>query len=459
MEDIQASSNDYEKDIARKVEDGSTGINLGEYFQEKLNIKPLLPYEGDTIIEGRFGNSVRFGSTNISDKVKTPNGWSDVGELGDPITIIKNGQSDLSDDKGWIHNIEDISTDASSIYMTSNQQLSNFNPASINQKSFGANLVIEPTIMEQLTGLYEEPPIEADITPQETDTYTPHPISSTPPDLPVESSSNYSDDPFGDYAEEILDNIGIMEISNITGTDSEQETYNSDNSGVEVSKSDIDYEMDIISRKDSNYKVNLHSPLSSQDLISKIIPQATSDRVKYLVIHTTAGNLADTHLDVAHFFMQSKPWARHGYHITIDAYGKCVQIYQDDIQSNGVGGANSYPDTSNQSKNGVGNDNTININWIGATPAGIFNITQQQAQSLQDLVKFYVTRYPGIKVLGHNQICNKSCPVFNVIGYCNSIGIGSDNIYQLVEVSRNLDTEFGTDHESLANITDLKHYS
>jgi len=37
----------------------------GTYFKEKSNIFPLYPYEGDIIYEGRWGQSIRFGSTNI----------------------------------------------------------------------------------------------------------------------------------------------------------------------------------------------------------------------------------------------------------------------------------------------------------------------------------------------------------------------------------------------------------
>jgi len=37
----------------------------GTYFEEKDNIYPLYPFEGDVIIEGRFGNSIRFGSTDV----------------------------------------------------------------------------------------------------------------------------------------------------------------------------------------------------------------------------------------------------------------------------------------------------------------------------------------------------------------------------------------------------------
>ena len=37
-------------------------IPLGQYFEDK-DIKRLLPYEGDYLLEGRHGHSIRFGST------------------------------------------------------------------------------------------------------------------------------------------------------------------------------------------------------------------------------------------------------------------------------------------------------------------------------------------------------------------------------------------------------------
>ena len=67
--DSEQTANDYQETgagLVRKVEDGGTDITLGKYFKEQINIKPLLPYEGDMILEGRFGNSIRFGSTNNS---------------------------------------------------------------------------------------------------------------------------------------------------------------------------------------------------------------------------------------------------------------------------------------------------------------------------------------------------------------------------------------------------------
>jgi hypothetical protein len=114
----------------RRSIDQSTEITLGEYFKEKLNIHPLLPFEGDIIHEGRWGNSIRFGST-VKEKSNT---WSSSGTSGDPITIIRNGQDPNSSDEGWIPVKEDINKDLSSIYLTSKQKI----PFSIANENFYA---------------------------------------------------------------------------------------------------------------------------------------------------------------------------------------------------------------------------------------------------------------------------------------------------------------------------------
>jgi len=111
--------NDTTDDVTvRRVTDNSTGINLGKTFVERSNIHPLLPFEGDFIQEGRWGNSLRFGST----VQETPNNWSMYGQNGDPITILRNGQGNQTEE-GWIPIIEDINNDNSSIYLASTQQV------------------------------------------------------------------------------------------------------------------------------------------------------------------------------------------------------------------------------------------------------------------------------------------------------------------------------------------------
>lgn len=117
----------------RRVTDQSTEINLGKTFKEKSNIHPLLPFEGDTIYEGRWGNSIRIGSTVKN----TPNNWSTTGVNGDPILIFRNGQGQQSKE-GWIPTLEDINNDEASIYLTSTQQIP-LNPASSDYTSYKTN--------------------------------------------------------------------------------------------------------------------------------------------------------------------------------------------------------------------------------------------------------------------------------------------------------------------------------
>jgi hypothetical protein len=130
----------------RRVTDSSTDIFLGKTFEEKIDIYPLLPYEGDTIYEGRWGNSFRLGSTVKN--ARTTNEWSSVGTNGDPITIFRNGQGSTPEEP-WIPRLEEINSDASSIYLTSTQQLPLF-PANVNNSSFSKST--PPTNVGQYEG-------------------------------------------------------------------------------------------------------------------------------------------------------------------------------------------------------------------------------------------------------------------------------------------------------------------
>jgi hypothetical protein len=130
--------------IVRRVTDGSTEINLNSpinpsqnTFIEKTNIHPLLPFTGDVIYEGRWGNSLRLGSTAKS-KSSILNNWSEGGNNGDPITILRNGQPTNSTDEGWIPITENINSDLSSIYLTSNQKIP-FNLAQPNLISYNGS--------------------------------------------------------------------------------------------------------------------------------------------------------------------------------------------------------------------------------------------------------------------------------------------------------------------------------
>lgn len=127
----------------RRVTDQSTEIFLGKTFKERSNIHPILPFEGDIIYEGRWGNSIRIGSTVPN----TPNNWSTTGSSGDPILIIRNGQG-IQTEEGWIPTVEDINNDDSSIYATSTQKVP-LKASSTNYFSYKNN---PPQTPEQYSG-------------------------------------------------------------------------------------------------------------------------------------------------------------------------------------------------------------------------------------------------------------------------------------------------------------------
>lgn len=125
----------------RRVTDEETGIDLNSdinlsqaTFEERNNIHPLLPFAGDIIHQGRWGNSLRFGSTAATADTQL-NNWSNTGDNGDPITILRNGQPLNSSDEGWKHITEEINPDLSSIYLTSYQSIG-LKPSSENYRSF-----------------------------------------------------------------------------------------------------------------------------------------------------------------------------------------------------------------------------------------------------------------------------------------------------------------------------------
>ncbi len=136
-----SQSSDYkqiEAGNARKVNDESTPLDLngasGGTFIENGNIHPILPFAGDNIIEGRFGNSIRLGNTSkVNGEII--NNWSQEGEDGSPITIIRNGQDPELEPPGWIPTTENINNDLGSIYLTSNQKIpidiALYNPATM----------------------------------------------------------------------------------------------------------------------------------------------------------------------------------------------------------------------------------------------------------------------------------------------------------------------------------------
>jgi hypothetical protein len=109
-----------------KTQEEIDNTKPGKTFDFRI-VSPLQPYEGDMLMEGRWGNSIRFSST--VDLKGTQNHyhidvpWKGSTKQGDPIIILSNGRKTESNKKFVVENIQ---TDAASLYLTSTQKLSSF---------------------------------------------------------------------------------------------------------------------------------------------------------------------------------------------------------------------------------------------------------------------------------------------------------------------------------------------
>lgn len=133
------NNSSVEAGIPNNPFDSPEELKFGNYFEENPDIRALLPSEGDVIVEGRFGNSIRLGSSAPTQIPR--NQWSDEGDNGKPVVIIRNGQKEAISPNPWDPIFEDVNNDGSSIYMLSDQPLRAFDPAYSKLDSLNLNLV------------------------------------------------------------------------------------------------------------------------------------------------------------------------------------------------------------------------------------------------------------------------------------------------------------------------------
>ena len=105
------------------VEDTSStsDVFLGEYFRPNFNIRSLIPNEGDTLIQGRFGNTIRLGSVDNAPTIKLRAGQiSDFEKFDEGDALIE----ELSEKAINTSLEENINLDASSMWMTTDETVS-----------------------------------------------------------------------------------------------------------------------------------------------------------------------------------------------------------------------------------------------------------------------------------------------------------------------------------------------
>jgi hypothetical protein len=136
--DEKQTVNNYQSTSQTKIvgtnqDESKDGGSFGTYYQPQTGVHKLKLYEGDTLIESRFGQSIRFSAYNNS------NGEQD--ETGNrkpafaPTLIIRNRESSENNKKERGVGIEeDVNRDGSIIAMTSGQHQSGFIPGTVDDK-------------------------------------------------------------------------------------------------------------------------------------------------------------------------------------------------------------------------------------------------------------------------------------------------------------------------------------
>lgn len=116
---------------------------FGEYYKPDSRVRQLKHFEGDVLIQGKMGNSIRFGSSqmDISSKSLAPN------------IIIRAGQAKDAElnkcSSNTIHGLilEDVNNDVSSLWLTTDQ-IVNFKPITRLLKSHYRSILNATTVFD-----------------------------------------------------------------------------------------------------------------------------------------------------------------------------------------------------------------------------------------------------------------------------------------------------------------------
>jgi hypothetical protein len=130
--------------LATESEQSTESHKFGEYWRPDSRVRQLKHFEGDMILQGRKGHSIRFGS---SKQDPTTDGLA-------PSLLLRVGQAkgieedDISIKTVFGIILEEINKDASSIWMVSDQIVP-FEPATINADSFYRSIANPPSVFDK----------------------------------------------------------------------------------------------------------------------------------------------------------------------------------------------------------------------------------------------------------------------------------------------------------------------
>jgi len=115
---FQSADGSYVFRLDDSKDNEQVAVKLGNYFKENPELSPLTPSEGDSIMEGKNGQRIRFTTTGPTGTNAISNNVTDTPDDGNPsigdkamVLSLGNGSQ------------ENVTNDAASIYMLENQSI------------------------------------------------------------------------------------------------------------------------------------------------------------------------------------------------------------------------------------------------------------------------------------------------------------------------------------------------
>lgn len=137
-------------------------------------------------------------------------------------------------------------------------------------------------------------------------------------------------------------------------------------------------------------------------------------KLKYLIIHCTATprGLHISKEDIEKWHKVERGWSRVGYNDMIHLNGELENLIPFDQDDNVdrweiANGARGY--------NGI----SKHLVYVGGLEGD--TRTDEQIFTMTIYCHYMVLRHPHIKIIGHNQVSNKTCPSFDVTEFCKEI--------------------------------------
>lgn len=155
-----------------------------------------------------------------------------------------------------------------------------------------------------------------------------------------------------------------------------------------------------------------------------------SKKRKYLVIHCSAepNDRKTTGKDILRWHTDPKPkgngWSRPGYEAVIARDGSIEYLMEDDGDefvdgfevTNGARGFNSV------------SRHVCLIGGLTSDGKKDLEMNTEMHDALVGYVKDKLLKEPELKIAGHYHLSHKSCPNFDVVDWCRSIGVAESNI-------------------------------